>query len=1014
MKDRAFVVVALCFFLSGLAALIYETAWTREFAFVFGTSELAVATVLAAYMAGLAAGAAVGGRIASVTQRPLALYGFLELGIAIAALLVPFAISAATKVLVAMFGGQPGFESSAPLGIAIFYLAATFVIIMVPTMFMGATLPLLSRHVVTNEQEIGPRIGALYAINTAGAVAGTLIAAFVLLPALGIRQTVYVAVAVNALVFVVAIVLVRISRLETSAHTSAAKTATPRSGFHFVLPLMTLSGALSFTYEVLWVRLLSQLLGGSIYAFATMLASFLAGIAIGSAIASRQAVSAARSQSAFVICQLGIALLTTLGFGLIDFAPALARAVQTDDPLLLDIGIAVGVLLPTAVCIGATFPFAVRMVAREADDAGPASARVYTWNTVGAIVGSIGCAFVLLPELGFRGTIALGVTLNLAIALITVWQSGNRGVQLAAPVLLGCALFLLLPQDPWNILRSSPINRSAPPKTGRADFYEVGRGATVLLTHQDPAAWRMSTNGLPESVISAPKDPPVGMRPAVILGAVGALLRPEARDMLVVGLGGGVTVEDVPRNIEHIDVVELEHEVIEANRWLGSRRKRDPLSDPRITVHEGDARGSMQLTDRTFDVIAAQASHPWTGGASHLYTSEFFELVSSRLEPGGIFVQWLGTRFADIELLQSVVATLYEHFEYVHVFSGFLFVASNEPLPITPDFKRLRELDPELAKRTGLYDAEDFAIYLRLDNEASKTFSAGAPITTDDRNLLQMRSPHLVRGARETGKRREAAVLAALRELDPLPALVKAGKLDLRRLVPRLSDAKLGRRAGVVIESIEDPREREAIDLLATGALPPAERLVQLLSQLPDHERLRAGLLRRVVATGRAVRGIEWTETELIVLEAMRSLARGGNLAVAAHDDALAQVSPAHPLHSVTTSLRATWRLENGEPERLREVIEIVDHAFLVRRLPILLWTRAQAGAGLGDTTLVLASLGRIKKPKKLLDSPTTLRAIHAMLRGLDVQGQEAVWRDQLLYGRFKARRHAGDATAME
>ncbi len=1013
MKDRSFVVVALCFFLSGLAALIYETAWTREFAFVFGTSELAVATVLAAYMAGLAAGAAVGGRIASVTQRPLALYGFLELGIAIAALLVPFAISAATKVLIAMFGGQPGFENSAPLGIAIFYLAATFVIVMVPTMFMGATLPLLSRHVVTNEQEIGPRIGALYAINTAGAVVGTLIAAFVLLPALGIRQTVYAAVAVNALVFVIAIVLVRISRLEASSHTTAARASTPRGTFHFVLPLMTLSGALSFTYEVLWVRLLSQLLGGSIYAFATMLASFLAGIAIGSAIASRKAVSATRSQSAFVLCQLGIALLTALGFGLIDFAPALTRTLETNNPLLIDIGIAVAVLLPSAVCIGATFPFAVRMVAREAGDAGPASARVYTWNTVGAIVGSIGSAFVLLPELGFRGTIALGVALNLAIALITVWQSGNRGPRLAAPVLLGCVLFAFLPQDPWNILRSSPINRSSPPKTGKADFYEVGRGATVLLTAQTPAAWRMSTNGLPESMISGPGDPPGGMRPSVMLGALGALMRPESRDMLVVGLGGGATVEDVPRNIERIDVVELEHEVIQANRGLSSRRARDPLSDPRVTVHEGDARGSLQLTDRTFDVIAAQASHPWTGGASHLYTSEFFELVASRLAPGGIFVQWLGTRFANIELLQSVVATLHEHFEYVHVYSGFLFAASNEPLPIAPDFDRLRTLDPGLSARTGLYEAEDFVVYLRLDSKASRTFSNNAEITTDNRNLLQMRSPHLVRGSREADKQRQAGVLAALRELDPLPALVKAGELDLRRLVPRLSDAHLGRRASILIESIDDPREREALDVLSQGDLPPAQPLARLLSQLPDHERLRAGLLRRVVATGQAVEGIEWTKTELIVRDAMRALARSGNQAVAAHDDALAQVPPTHPLYSVTTTLRATWRIETGQPERLREAIDIVDRAFVVRQVAVLLWMRAQASAALGDTTLVLASLDRIRRPKKLIQNRTTLEEIHAVLRGLDVEGQEAIWRDRLLYERFKAQGGA-KATAIE
>lgn len=1015
MKDRSFVVVALCFFLSGLAALIYETAWTREFAFVFGTSELAVATVLAAYMAGLAAGAAVGGRIAAVTRRPLALYGFLELGIAIAALLVPVAISLSTHVLVALFGNQTSFEHSHPLAIATFYLFVTFAIVMVPTMFMGATLPLLSRHAVTTRSEIGPRIGALYAINTAGAVGGVLFAAFVLLPALGIRHTIYVAVAINALVFLIAIYLVRIAKLEASpAEQSVAPTRATASKipFHFILPLMTVSGALSFAYEVLWFRLLSQLLGGSVYAFATMLASFLAGIALGSAAASRLAVSVARSQNAFVLCQLGIAILSGLGFWVIDMTPAISRSLEATDPLLIDIAIATAVLLPSATCIGATFPFAVRMVAREAEDAGPASARVYTWNTVGSIVGSVGSAFVLLPALGFRGTIVLGITLNIALALITIWRSGPTPARMATPVIAWLLLFLLLPNEPWNILRSSPINRSAPPKTGRADFFAVGRGATVLLTEHAPAAWRMSTNGLPESLISGREDPPLGMRPAIMLGALGPLLRPDAKSMLVVGLGGGVTVEDIPRNIERIDVIELEHEVIEANRWLSERRARDPLADPRVHVHEGDARGSLALTDLEFDVIAAQASHPWTGGASHLYTSEFFELVESRLSEDGIFVQWLGTRFANVELLQSVVATLYEHFEYVHLYSGYLFAASNAPLPLHPDLERLQRLDPTLASRTGLYEREDFIVHLRLDQAASRRFSAETAITTDDRNLLQMRSPLLVRSSREENERRDAEAQAALAELDPLPQLIQNGEIDPRKTVQRLFESRAGKRAARVMDSLEDPNERAVLSLLASETTPPLPRLLRYLQLFPDHERLRAAVLRRAIGSGQVLNGIRWTPTEQAVLDGMRAMALHGESGVAAHEEALAQVPASHSLYAITATLRANWRIASGEPERLREAIAILDEAFVVRQIAVLLWMRAKAAAALGDSLQVLASLDRVRRPQALIGNRATLEEVQQLLRNLEVEGSEVVWRDRLLNGRFR-KRGAGEAEAV-
>ncbi len=1002
MKERSFVVVALCFFLSGLAALMYETAWTKEFAFVFGTSELAVATVLAAYMAGLAAGAAVGGRIAARTGRPLALYGALEFGIGIAALLVPLAISLSTKLLVALFGGQPGFEHSSPLGIALFYLLATFAIIMVPTMFMGATLPLLSRHVVTNESEIGTRIGALYAINTGGAVVGTLTAAFVLLPALGIRQTVYVAAAINVLVFLIAIYLVRIAHLERTGAASHGPLVAGRSGFHLILPLMTLSGALSFTYEVLWVRLLSQLLGGSIYAFATMLASFLAGIAIGSAISSRLADSVTRSQHAFVLCQLGVAVFTVLGFAVIDYAPALTLALELRDPMLLDVGFAIAVLLPAAVCIGATFPFAVRIVARDADDAGPASARVYTWNTVGAIIGSIGAAFVLLPELGFRGTIVLGISLNVLIAIVVGWHAGTRGPRLAVPILVGALLFAFLPGEPWSVLRASPINRSNPPKKGPLGFYEVGRGATVLLTRQAPAGWRMSTNGLPESMINEPEAAPDGLKPSDLLGALGPLLRPDARSMLVVGLGGGVTVEDIPRHVDRIDVIELEREVIEANRWLSSIRARDPFADPRVHIHEGDARGSMQLTDQRFDVIAAQASHPWTGGASHLYTSEFFELVENRLEPGGIFVQWLGKHFTNTDLLKSVVATLYEHFEYVHVYTGFLFAASNEPIPLAPDLERLREFDPDISERTGVYEREDFVVHLRLDDQASRAYAATGEITTDDRNLLQMRSPLLLHPDAEEYEARETDIAIHLREHDPLPRLVKAGELDVRKLIPALGVSRIGRRIGDVIDSLEDPDEREVQRLLVKSDRPPVNQLLHYLQRLPDHERLRASLLLQTVRQGRDLAvDIEWTPEEIAVRDATRLAKSEGVGSIASFDADLARVAPTHSLYIVAASMRASWRIETGDPERLREAIEIVDACFNAKKPVSLLWLRAQAGAGLGDPTLALASLSLVQNPIKLTRSPKVHREIQQLLEELDVEGQEAAWRDEMLNKRF-------------
>src|SRR5262245_13445874 len=299
-----FFLLLLCFFLSGLAALLYETAWAREFEFVFGTSELAVVSVLAAYMAGLASGSAAAARFVARVRRPVLWYGLLELGIAASALAVPFGIRGATWLLTAAVGGRSAPPDAGEVSAAFFYVGAAFVVLVVPTGLMGATLPLLARHAVRRDEEVGSRVGTLYATNTLGAVVGTVATGFVLLPELGLRATVYVGAATNALVFLAAALL---SRTVGAAAEPAPGALLRPLRRHWVLPAVALSGAVSFTYEVLWTRLVGQMVGGTIQGFATMLGSFLLGIAIGSAVAARVATSPARAARGFASAQIGTA-----------------------------------------------------------------------------------------------------------------------------------------------------------------------------------------------------------------------------------------------------------------------------------------------------------------------------------------------------------------------------------------------------------------------------------------------------------------------------------------------------------------------------------------------------------------------------------------------------------------------------------------------------------------------------------------------------------------------------------
>src|SRR6056297_2112604 len=504
-EGLAITAVSLCFLLSGFAALLYQTAWLRQFSIVFGTSELAVATVLAAYMGGLAAGAAAAERLIHRIRRPVLVYGVLELGIAAAALAVPLLLAGASSLFAAALGGQTEPPDSDGWTQPVFYMVTTFLILAIPTGLMGATLPLLTRHVVRTDEQVGPRVALLYTINTAGAVLGTLTAAFLLWPRVGLLATVVVGVIANAAVFLVAVLLAR-SLSASAALVSADQNAQARlpglwqgvirpvadgtrplrarlaAAFRdqtaWILPLMLLSGAVAFSYEVLWTRLLNHVLGGTVYAFATMLASFLTGIAIGGAIGGRVGADRRRAVPAFAVSQFMIAGLSAgIYLWLSGFVPDAAG-------LAANAAVAMGVMLPATLFIGATFPLAVRIFADGPKQASQATARVYAWNTAGAISGAIVAGFLIIPWLGFAGSVRLNVAINLLLGTAALLLMSRMRLQLgfAATAVAMLAVFLYQPGKPMALIDTSVIDAD---RGGRTLYYSVGRSATVFLKERE-------------------------------------------------------------------------------------------------------------------------------------------------------------------------------------------------------------------------------------------------------------------------------------------------------------------------------------------------------------------------------------------------------------------------------------------------------------------------------------------------------------------------------------------------
>lgn len=954
--DVRFLLLLVCFFVSGFAALLYQTAWTREFAFLFGTSELAVVAVLAAYMGGLALGAAIAARVVRRLTRPVLAYGLLELGIAIGALLVPLLIRGVQAVYIALAGGLEAPPESLALTTALFHLLGSFVVLVPCTALMGATLPLLARYAVSEDAQVGPRIGVLYAVNTFGAIAGTLVAAFVFLPLLGLRQTVYIGIAGNAVVFVAAALLARGLTGMPAEDPDEGVAGTRR--FHWILPAMTLSGAVSFLYEVLWTRLLGQVLGGSTAAFASMLSSFLLGIALGSALASRFAKTHSAAARGFALAQLGTGVFGYLAFRLADRLPDLAHWVGAHPAAPAPGAAAAGVmLLPVTLCIGATFPFGVRLLARDADEAAAVSGRVYAWNTVGSIVGAILAGFFLLPMLGLERTALVGVTTSLLLAAWAASAGGARRPALAAAAVAGLLLALVvgLPR-PVDLLLHSAISGARMP--GDLYYLGVGRSATVTVV-ENRTGWRLLTNGLPESGVERAEMPDLRPNETAWLSLLPTAARPETEDMLIIGLGGAKTLEATASSVASIDVIELEEEVVVANRLIP--RERDPLADPRVNLRLGDARGAMNLTERRYDAIVSQPSHPWTSGASHLYTQEFFALTHSKLEPGGVFVQWIGMGFVDVPLFGSLMAAMTDVFEHVHVFrpvpAALVFVASDEPIDLFETGERALARAPESFARYGIHRLEDFLASWTLDDAGVRRLSEGRPQNTDDHNrLATTRLPPAKADANRS------AFVASLRAHEPLTA-DRLARVDAVSVLRRMASNGEVSRARELAASLPGASGLAARGWLAldVGQTPRARALFGRALELdPEHAAARAGAIEsRATALAEGL-GLSWRGHETVLLEAIERATASDWTGLRALDADLARLEPGALLHGLASRLRIRWRLELGEPELAREALEIVDVLLTRERIGEHYLLRARAGANAGEPAIAWAALDHL------------------------------------------------------
>lgn len=767
MKDTARVAVFL--FGSGLAALVYQTTWERMLRLVFGASTAASSAVLAIFLGGLGIGGAWLGKRAEAHERPLQLYGNLEAGVALSAAATPLLVDVAARV----YWGLGGVGALGTVGATLVRLALSAVVLGPSVVLMGGTLPAAARAVERDDDVARGRLAALYAANTAGAVVGALLGTFLLFEIFGLRLALWLAALVNLLVAMLARaqgsreapVPIRLRAVDATegsrgtAHelavTRAVYTAAAVVGFAFL------------GLEIVWYRILGPILGGSSFTFGLILAVALAGIGLGSALYAKRAErkpATLQLLAATVALEAACAAFPLALGDNVGLLAAYTRPMASLGFIALVLSwaaITAVVVLPAAVVAGYQFPVMFALLgagrARVARQVGLA----YAFNTAGSIAGSLAVGFFLLPHFGAVGVWRLVgivlVLLALGLVALDLLRARKHWSGRAVPALLAGALAgsLLSADGPTAVTRHTPIG------AGRANIAGLDKNQLRAWKHDMRLRLLWERDGIESSLgvtnaegltfmVSGKADGAVfGDRGTqALLGIIPALLHAEVKSAFVLGLGTGMTagwLASVP-GVDRVDVAELEPAITEVAR-AASRANQDVLGRANVHLFIGDGREFLLTHDRKYDLLVSEPSNPYRAGVASLFTREFYLAAAERLNPKGIFAQWVQGYEIDAQTLRIVLVTLGAVFPVVEAWQtqggDLLLLATREARVI--DVDRLRErvrAEPfrSVLPRTGLVsDAEGvLSRFLAGDAVVRAIGAAGAvPVNTDDDNVLE-------------------------------------------------------------------------------------------------------------------------------------------------------------------------------------------------------------------------------------------------------------------------------------
>lgn len=745
----------LLFSLSGFCALVYEILWTKHLSLTFGSTMPAVSIVAAIFMGGLALGSYLIGRYADQETNLLRLYAWLEVGIALCAAASPFGLDLITMLyttITGIFPTHPFFNHA-------IHLTFGAILLLPPTLCMGGTFPLMCRFFA--RQKSGGQIGRLYAYNTLGATCGAFSAGYLLIPQLGLTVSLYLAVGGNLLVAAAAYLLSRRPQpVEVRDVSAATRPLQPMKAREHWLPLLAIGiiGFLSLAYEILWTRVLLLFLGNTTYAFALILSTFLIGIALGGALYARKVRPDMDERKILIQLSLlmAIAVLITLPFydRLAELFLSAHRISGENWWSLTAISFALVfaiIALPTIVS-GALLPATVAFIDPGQKRTGQGVGLVVLANTVGAMLGALIAGFALIPLLGSQNSFLLLVGLNLLLVLALTLRFRPSGwLGPAAPLIIAAGLLSIFFIPPWDpSLMNSGVYIYAPKYLqmgGLKKTLEREKVIAVIEGTETTVAVHESLDGEQRFfTVNGKTDGGNGrdISTQLLIGHIPLLLHPRPEDVLVIGLGTGITLKGLSAHgSTQIDCVEISPEVVTASDYFKTDNG-NALADPRINLLVEDGRNLLLAHSKPYDVIISEPSNPWQAGNANLFTVDFYRLAAARLKPGGLFAQWVGLYDITPDNLRIVLKTFLAVFPRVMVYraeTDLILIGSDQKIDI--DYRQVQQRFATPIIRDTLASLQLttpgclIARHYLYNEEPLLQLAGSSPLNTDDWPILE-------------------------------------------------------------------------------------------------------------------------------------------------------------------------------------------------------------------------------------------------------------------------------------